>query len=125
MYLRKHYDPKSLEIGNPRVTHVQVLRSGPRWNPSTRIIENGQADGWLQRDGDVLTILTGLCDPDLRYRIVVPPGLYCCHCGEKCNGGRSAVAHIKSAHGAVKSPSAANPAGYARHNFYMTELIEE
>lgn len=125
MHLKKHYDPKSLKNANPRVTYVDVLTAGEKWNPSTRIIERGQAEGWLSRDADVLTIKTIDGDPDLQYRIVAPPGLYCCHCGEPCSDSLSAVGHIKSEHGKKKSPSATNPAGYARHNFYMTERIKE
>ncbi len=125
MHLKKHYDPASLKTASPIVTHVAVLHSGEKWNPSTRIIERGQAEGWLHRDGDRLTIKTGEGYDDLHYRIVVPPGLYCCHCGELCNDPLSAAGHIQAEHGRKKSPSAANPSGYARHNFYMTELIED
>ncbi len=142
MRLKKHYEleldddgePKltdagrrilTLVKGKPVITHVDVLIFGDKWNPSTRIMELGQVEGWLKRDRDVLTIKTGEDDPDFQYRIVVPLGLYCCHCGMKMTDSLSAQEHIKAEHGDDESPSANNPAGYARHNFYMTELIED
>lgn len=115
----------TLVDGKPVITHVDVLTFGDKWNPSTRIMELGQAEGWLVRDRDVLTINTGDEVTELKYRIVVPPGLYCCHCGMKMNDSLSAQQHIKDEHGDDESPSKSHPAGYARHNFYMTELIEE
>ncbi len=125
MRLKKHYDPKSLKTKFPIITHVDVQQHGAKWRPSTRIVERGQAEGWLRRDGDVLTINTGEGVPDIKYRIVVPPGRYCCHCGEKMQNALQALGHIKAEHGKAKSPSKQHPVGYALHHFYMTELIED
>ena len=125
MYLKKRYDANSLKTDKPRVTHVDVLNFNEHWNPSTKIIERGQAEGWLRREGDILTLLTGEGDPDIKYKIVVPPGLYCCHCGDTMGDSLSAIGHIRAEHGEKKSPSARNPSGYARHNHYMTDLIKD
>jgi len=107
---------------HPKVSHVDVLQHGPEWRPSTRIIARGQAEGWLARDGDKITITTGPKDPDLIYKIVVLPGTYCCHCGEAAGNSKAALAHVKKEHKGKKSPSANHPAGYAVHHFYMCEL---
>ncbi len=125
MHLKKRYDKDSLKTDSPRVTHVDVLHSGDKWNPSTRIIERGQAEGWLHREANVLTIKTGEGTADLKYRIVVPPGLFCCHCGARMTNSGSAQDHVKVKHGDATSPSKSHPAGYARHNFHMTELVED
>ena len=118
MYLKRHFVPGDLT----KVTHVDVLRHDKEWRPSINIVNEGLRMGWLRREPDAYVIVTGEGKEDLRYKIVAPPGTYCCHCGEPLNGANVAQAHVLAEHGGKESPSANNPAGYAVHNFWMCEL---
>lgn len=122
MYLKKHYDPSSLKADAPKVTHVDVLRFTKVWKPSTKVVEQGLMSGWLRVEAGKLILVTADNLDNLEYHIVAPPGLYCCHCGEKLTDSVSAQGHVKTEHDGEPSPDASNPAGYARHNFYLCDL---
>lgn len=121
MRLKKHYDRATLSRKQPTVTHVDVQHSTKIWKPSKKIVERGVFEGWLELARGTLTIKTGKDVPDVRYKILAPPGTYCCHCGEKVGNQIEARAHVKAEHAGTPSPSAQHPAGYAVHHFYLTE----
>lgn len=120
MYLKRHYDPTG-----KKVISVDVLRHTKEWRPSERIVNEGLRQGWLRREPEHLVIVTHGNGPDVRYRLLAPPGTYCCHCGEPLEGSRVAEAHVLREHSGVKSPSDNNPSGFAKHNFWMCELEED
>lgn len=62
---------------------VEVKHTGlkPRQNFSHRMIEQAMAEGWVQIDGDTLTMTA---DPEpLRYKLLRRPGYYCTSNGER------------------------------------------
>ena len=102
----------------PRVSHLRVLHAGPRQNITPRIIGQGAEEGWLSMGGGTITLKTVDGQPDLVYRIVRAPGLYCCHCETRLPDQTGARAHVAEHHPAVPSPDANNPSGYRRDDFF-------
>jgi hypothetical protein len=102
----------------PVVNGIKVLRAKAKQHFSPNLLEVGQLEGWLTRNGNVLTIKS---DPPLVYRIVRTPGYYCCHCNRPLDDGGVARSHLSAAHADEESPDPANPAGYRRDNFYAAE----
>lgn len=123
MFLKRHYDPESLKNGAPKVTHVDVRTTPETQKFTPRIVEKGRAEGWMTiTEHGEFVIRTGEGEDDVVYAIIAPPGRYCCHCGAPLSSERQAKAHVADKHGGEDSPSAENPSGYARHNFYLCEL---
>jgi hypothetical protein len=86
-----------------------------------KLIERGFAEGWLSIVDGVIVLKTEKGEPDLEFRIVEAPGLFCAHCGERMNSGPEALEHIEDEHDGDESPDAQNPAGYRQDNYYRTE----
>lgn len=98
----------------PPLDYLSVGHTGthPEQHFSTRLVAQGAAEGWIQLEGDKLTLRA--VPEDLRYTIRRAPGVYCCHCDAKLEGGgATAQAHVAAQHAGKKSPDAANPSGYA------------
>ncbi len=109
--------------GQPALAFIEVRHTGthPEQNFSTRLVEGGQAEGWIEIDGDELTLLAQ--PEDLHYTIRRRPGRYCLHCGEKLpdddggpKPGALARQHVAEKHAGQPSPDPAQPAGYFRTN---------
>jgi hypothetical protein len=85
-------------------------------------VERAVVEGWMSlADGHiVLKVERGEASP-IVYRIVSPPGFYCCHCEKALDDGSAARAHVAAAHEGQASPDPDNPAGYRRDNFYRCE----
>ncbi len=112
------------DAAEPVVSHVEVRTRPKEWRPSTKIIDKGIAEGWLTLDEDIVTLITAEGEPDVKYKVIAPPGYYCCHDGEPLPGEKEAQAYVKQNFAGKDSPSKQHPAGYARHNFYMLERLD-
>ena len=68
--------------GQPICTHMEVKHTGtsPEQNFSDRMVEQGQKEGWLTIEGDVLSIKTA--GEALRYKVLRTPGYFCKSTGE-------------------------------------------
>jgi hypothetical protein len=125
MYLKRLYDDAAVaaweaagrpQSSKPAVKGIKVLRAGPEQHLSPRFIEGGLGEGWLKiARGCVL--IAGQ-DGEVAYRIVRPPGLYCCHCEKRLEDGGTAQAHVAATHDGVRSPDPGAPGGYRRDNYY-------
>lgn len=106
---------KRLKDDDGRYSQVKVLRTGDAWRPSTRIIEQGSAQGWLTLGKGYVTLHTP--EGDVRFRIVRGPGRRCVHCGMELGSEREAKAHVAAEHAdAAAHPE--HPAGYEHTRFY-------
>ena len=123
MLLKRHYDPASLKAGKPVCTHVEIKRDNEIWKPSDRLVMRAVQEGWMRLERGELVLVTAPGEPDARYKVLAPPGRYCCHCGESLGGERQARGHVAAEHGGKPSPNGAEPAGYARQNFFLVERI--
>jgi hypothetical protein len=116
MLLKRQFNKKG------EVTHLDVQIGqdvGKEWHPSDRVVFGGMAEGWLSIAGGKLTIKTGPDVDDHVFEIVAPPGVFCCHCGEKLEAGNEvAQKHVASDHAGGKSPDESHPAGYRQDNFF-------
>ena len=111
MRLKRLYHPAT-----DRVRGVTVLEDGPEQNFSPRLIERGVTEGWLTvQRGEI--IIHG-DNRTLTYRIVLPPGYYCCHCNRALDDPAEARSHIDEQHADEPSPDDNNPAGYRRDAFF-------
>lgn len=159
MLLKRHYDPASLAAYQAErerlqaaglsaekiaaalqplvASHISLRHSGTseRQNFSAPLIAEGLASGFIEIDGDALTLH---CKPEpLRYAILRRPGYYCCHDGaampmSPAAYGDGAIAAVEAqaylaAHGhkGKPSPDRANPAGYERSHQYECVLDPE
>lgn len=126
MYLKRTYHQDKLvrdektgkvtEVKPGAVSGVKILRAGARQNFSTKIIEQGVAEGWLSLGQGKITIKAE--GGDVSYTIERAPGYYCCHCNEKLDDGTAGAAHVSEEHKDAESPDPGNPAGYRRDSFY-------
>lgn len=71
MRLKKLYDHGS---GEPVVSGIKILHSGPAQHFSPKLIEGAMEEGWLSIEDDELTIHAE--DGDVVYRILREPGRY-------------------------------------------------
>jgi hypothetical protein len=100
---------KRLHLGG-QLVGLKVIRAKPRQNFSTKFVTKGATEGWLNQDGDFITI-HGVDGP-LTYRILRRPGIYSCFDGREFSSGTEARAYIIKNHGGQVSPDKENPAGY-------------
>lgn len=105
----------------PPVRGVEIRSAPDHQHFTPRLMDAGQREGWLVRDGNLIT-LRGV-NRTVTYQIVSGPGYYCCHCGRPCDDGRSAREHIAADHEGP-SPDPTNPAGYRRDNYYAAVRLE-
>ena len=124
MKLKRQYDKKTLKSKRPTILYVDVQNGGKEWRPSGRIINRGAAEGWLSIVDGVITLKTHPDLDDVKYRIMAPPGYYCCFDGEPLPDEKAAKRYVETHFKGKTSPSANYPAGYARHHFYITERID-
>jgi hypothetical protein len=122
MEFKKIYDPASVKAGAPKVSHLRVRRATKRWFVSPAVIEQGVADGYFSLGGGKLTIKTADGQPDVVYKIVTPPGHYCCFDNKKLNDSREGAEYVKANFAGQASPDANNPSGWRRDNHYSLEL---
>lgn len=137
MLLKRHYDPASIERGDPVLTHVEVKHTGanPEQNFSTSLVLQGKASGLITIVDDQLTLHV---KPEaLRYTIKRRPGYYCCHDGARIDispeafgdpalAAMEAQAYLASHGFAGKaSPDKCNPAGYMRLHEFQCVLDAE
>jgi hypothetical protein len=100
----------------PMVRGVTVLESAAEHNFSPRLLDGGIAEGWLTMERGKV-IIRGE-NKTLTYRIVLPPGYYCCYCNRALDDGPAARTHIDEDHRDEPSPDQNNPSGYRRDNFF-------
>jgi hypothetical protein len=104
----------------PIVRGVTVLESDPTQNFSPRLIEKGVSEGWLTMERGKVIVRGD--NQTLTYRIVLPPGYYCCHCNRALDDSRAAEAHVAERHQGTPSPDRNNPSGYRKDSFFACEL---
>lgn len=108
-----------LSVGVPICVGVHLRRAKTKWNLSPDLIMKSQQEGWMKLEGDTLAVTHS--EGVLRYKVIAPPGYYCCHCGAALSeGGTTAQLHV--ANHEAESPDPQNPSGYKRNNFYACEL---
>ncbi len=122
MRLKKHYDPESLETG-PVVSFIEIQHQSDTWKPSRKVVDLGISEGWLSIVEGFIVLKTAEDLPDVRYNVLAPPGYYCCHDGQKLSGEKQAKAYVAENFG--DKPHPVEPAGYVRHNFYLTEVATD
>lgn len=116
MQLKRLYDKTNPKA--PVVNGVMILRASDEQHFSTDFVANGEAQGWVARDGDRLIIINSGKGGNATYSIKRAPGYYCCHCKMPMADGAAARAHLALAHAGKKSPDASNPSGYERINYF-------
>ena len=102
------------------VRGVTVLEAPAEQNFTPRLIDGGVAEGWLTVERGKIVVRGE--NQTVTYRIVLPPGYYCCHCNRAVDDGPAALAHIDERHGGAASPDANNPAGYRRDALFACRL---
>jgi hypothetical protein len=139
MLLKKEYDQDQVAAWNkagrpedkrPVPTHVTVKRPTQEMHFNQGFLDRELANGILSIGGGKLTFKTADGEPDLVYRIVSPPGIYCCHCSASLGSEQEARTHVAEKHAGKKSPDlkpcgagiSGNPAGYRQDNFYTCVL---
>ncbi len=121
MRVKRIFVEGSVEAGEPVVSHlvIQTGEVGKAQHFSPNLIEKGAAEGWLSLGGGKVVITTADHLDDAEFEILNPPGAYCCHCGEKLEGGNEiGAAHVAAEHEGEESPDPSNPSGYRVDNFY-------
>ena len=126
MLLKRLYkkDPNGLK--SPVVVGVVVKRlpANGIQKFSTRLVKQGETEGWLRKEDDAIILIDGLVK-EIRFEIVLDKGKHCLHCDAKLEDdqtGESARAHIQDKHAGKTSPDANYPAGYVSNSFYITEV---
>src|SRR4051812_17610297 len=72
----------------PFPTHVEVKEHrGELQNFSDRLVDNAVFEGWATLGRGKLTLHTADGDPDVEFNVLEVPGVYCCHCDERLQGG--------------------------------------
>ena len=112
MFLKRMYD---MGARPPVVTHVKILRAGPRWRIPAQVVAEATAEGWMTLADGIVTLKAY---PPVRYKVLRGPGLYCCHCGQAQTDRHAVQAHLLAEHRGKASPDAENPSGYARLNYF-------
>lgn len=124
--LKRDEQGNVVEVLPGAVAGVKVLRAAKVHHFSESFILGGIREGWLELEGDRLT-LHDLNEPALTYFVLREPGYYCCHCGKKLRDGEATadvaarLAHVAE-HGGEESPDPNNPAGYRRDHSYTCVL---
>jgi hypothetical protein len=114
MLLKREYDLDSK--GNPTtVNHIKVLHAGPKQRFSTGLVASAIAAGWMTLGQGKIKLHT---KPELTYKVVRVPGLYCCHCRAPMVDSETAKLHVASAHKGRESPDPTNPSGYEHIHYY-------
>lgn len=133
--------------GKGNVSHIDVLgetKVGKEWHPSDRVVQSGLVDGWMSIADGKLTVKTAPGKPDHVFKILNPPGVFCCHCGSKLDAGDDvAKQHLLDEHASdsgfelvvgsgederkgkvARSPDRENPAGYRQDNFHRLKRVK-
>lgn len=108
MYLKRIRDDSG------RAMQVRILRSGDAWRPSTRVIEQGTAEGWLTLGGGAVTLHTP--EGDVRFRIIHPPGRRCVQTGRPLGSEKEAREHATTVGSIGADPE--NLSGYINARYY-------
>ena len=139
MWMKKQYDRAEIEAwkeagsppeSTPKPTHVRVDRSSKIQKFNQGFIDREIQNGILSIGARKLTFKTVDGQPDLVYKILTIPGIYCCHCNAKQPDSNTAKAHVAAEHAGIPSPDvkpcgagiSGNPAGYRQDNFFTCEL---
>lgn len=109
--------------GGGKVSHLRVRRATKRWLASPSVLEQGFAEGYFSLKDGELTIKTAEGEPDVVYKVVTPPGWYCCHCGKRIGDSKEGAEHVKLEHPGLPSPDDNNPSGWRRDNHYTLEFV--
>lgn len=108
--------------GAPVFEGMRLLAMPGKFHTMTpRLIEKGQAESWLVREGKKLTVKA--LNGSVAFELVRPPGYYCCHCDAPVDDGNSAKVHIAAKHRTDESPDPSNPVGYRKDNFYLLKTV--
>jgi len=106
-YAKEKDGTLKLKDGRPIVTHVKVLRAGPKQKISSRFVSEQAAVGILSIGDGKISLKTADGDPDLVYTIERGPGYYCCHCWLKVADAWEALTHIAAEHADMPEIAAA------------------
>jgi hypothetical protein len=107
---------------NPVLDHIKVLQHSKNQRFTQKLINRGVAEGFMTVGQGIITLHT---QPQLTYKIVRGPGIYCCFDGKKLDDEKAARAYVEQNFSGQASPDKNNPAGYADERFFTCELIEE
>lgn len=131
--LKRKFDPDAIaawrdsggDTTPPAPTHLEVQEQrGDRQNFSRRFVDAGLEEGWLSLGDGQLVLKTAEDEPDVAFKVLEVPGVYCSHCDERLQGGDDvAQAHVAEHHPDEESPDVENPAGYRVSHAYLCEVI--
>jgi len=103
------------------LARIDVLQARDEEALASAFVDRAILEGWGTLDRGKLVLHT---EPKLTYTITRPPGVYCCHCGEKLEAGNEvAQDHVAAEHVGETSPDPENPSGYCVTNFYVCEKV--
>jgi len=88
MQLKKIYNTEGQE---PILDHIKVLRYGKKQNFTQKFINRGVAEGFLSMEKGRIVLHT---DPELHYRIVRTPGMYCVFDDHPLDDEKAAMAYL-------------------------------
>ena len=107
--------------GKPVITRVDVKRYSEKQNFTRKFIDKSLQDGFMSMSKGTIVLHT---NPELTYKVILVPGIYCCHTDKRLGDQKEARKYIAENFKDVKSPDSNNPSGYRDDRFYACELIK-
>lgn len=128
-FKRRYVDPTAETLVVSGLVYVKrrnPVGTTTRWHPSPRLISGGVSEGWLMLGGGAVRITAD--NGEAVFRILSPPGHYCCHCGEKLSGHPpDCLEHVVKRHSkggkVLPSPDPNNPSGWRLDSHYTCEVV--
>ena len=119
MQLKRIYDLTGKE---PVLDHVKILTMSKNQNFTQKRINEFVESGLATMSKGMITLHT---KPEVAYKIVRAPGIFCCHDNKKLGSDKDAQKYMMEKFKGKPSPDKNNPAGYRKDSFFATELIED
>ena len=119
MLLKKRFEHST---GEPILTHVEVIRKSKKQNFTRKFIDKSVESGLMTLTKGSIVLHTV---PELTYKIIRGPGIFCCFDNERISDQEEARAYVAKNFKGVPSPDSNNPSGYRDDRFYACQLIKE
>jgi len=116
MKLKRIYDQ------NNQLDHIQIMGAKAEQRFSQKLINQGIEEGFLSLGKGLIVFHTV---PQMTYRIIGTPGLYCCFDENKMGDTAEAKDYIAKYYSDQISPDRQHPSGYRFDHFYTGQLLEE
>lgn len=105
----------------PVVTQINVKQLSEKQNFTRKFIDKSLEDGFMSMIKGDIVLHT---NPELTYKVVKVPGIFCCFTGVRLGDQKEARAYIADNYAGEKSPDLNNPSGYRDDRFYACELVD-